>query len=225
MRRRDIRLFITINVNPGTNVSITMRTLTIQDSIINAEASLHRCLRRMNLLQERKLGHYQWRDLVLKMRQCRDNQRRQKNTIQRRNARAQLTDTDHIKYMDALRHRTVRSHLTNEQRQHIRMRDADRHRTARASLSDERRKQIRQKNALQQKLRRWDRAVYGKECQDRIVQSVFQHHRQECAKLGHCTADCNLREIYEYVNNEEEREFIRKARPECHFQWKYSNVH
>lgn len=194
------------------------------------ESSQCRRLRRMNILRERKLGHHQWKGLKLKMmqyRKLRDNKRRQEDKVQHRIARVQKRDRHWIEqYRDARRHRNLRLHLSEEELQHVRMQDAQRHRTARANLTAEQRERLRQKNAFQHKMayiscRHNIHDILGEE--ERIANNVIQYHNQKCKSLGHCSGECNYREIYKYVSNEEQRH-IREATGECgcRFRWNYS---
>ncbi|KAL3769813.1 hypothetical protein ACHAWU_010321 [Discostella pseudostelligera] len=191
-----------------------------------AESSQCRRLRRMNILQERKLGHHQWKHLKLKMmqhRKLRDNKRRQADKVQHRIARVQKSDRHWIEqYRDAQRHRNLRLNLSDEELQHVRMQDAQRHRTARANLTAEQRERLRQKNAFQHKMAYIPCQYFPGEKQ-RIVDRVIQYHNQQCKSLGHCSDQCNYREIYRYVSKEEQRR-IREATGECgcRFRWNYS---
>ena len=193
----------------------------------NVEACRCRRLQRMNLLRERKLGHHQWNHLKLKMmqyRKLRDTKRRQQDKVQHSIARAQKSDRHWVtQFRDAKRHRNLRLHLSEKELQHVRMKDAQRHRTARANLTDEQRKRVRQKNAFQHKMayNSWWRSFPDME-RDRkkIVEGVIQYHNQKCKSLGHCSDQCNYREIYNYVSNKEQQR-IREATG-CRFRWKYS---
>lgn len=195
---------------------------------LGAEACKRRRTKRINLLRERKLGHHQWREWKLTSitrRKLHDNEQRQKNTEQHRMARALMRmenfmKCEDIKFKDADWHRKYRLRLSNEQLDHFRRQNADRHRTARAHLTDEAKKQVRQTNAFQHLMARC-RKYYEVACLKRKVTCVLEYHRKECKKLGGCEPQCKYREIYKYVDNEDERQLIRESRPECHFRWKY----
>ena len=194
------------------------------DNTAPVEASQLRRFRRMNLLRERKLGHYGWKDLKLKMIQNQklvDKQRREKNTIEHRMARQARTGSkklDH-RFMDGLRHKIAREHLSNEQLQRVRTQDAERHRTALAHLTNAQRQQQRKKNAVLHRLARF----YKKKYSDREKQfkdNIIQYHNRECKPLGQCTAKCNYRELYNYIDLDE-RKRIQEAIPTFHYKWDY----
>lgn len=192
---------------------------------LGIKACKRRRMKRMNLLREKNLGHHQWHEWKLNRRKVQHNERQQKNTEQHRMARAHMKvenfmKCEHIKYKDADRHRKSRLLLSNEQLDYFRHQDADRHRAARANLTDDDRKKIRQKNAFQHKMVYTWKYVVGDRL-NREVTRVLEYHRHECKQLGECPAQCNYREIYDYVHNEEERLLIQKSRPGCHFRWKY----
>ena len=106
------------------------------------------------------------------------------------------------------------------------MQDAQRHRTARANLTAEQRERLRQKNAFQHKMayiscRHNIHDILGEE--ERIANNVIQYHNQKCKSLGHCSGECNYREIYKYVSNEEQwRSRAATGECGCRFRWNYS---
>jgi hypothetical protein len=176
------------------------------------EASRLRRLRRMNLLQERKLGHYGWKDLQLRMiqyRKLKEQRRREKNTIQHRMARQARTGfkkLDH-RYMDGLRHKIAREHWSTEQLRRVRTKDAEQHRIAQAHLTNAQRQQIRKKNVVMHQLARFRKRKYS-DREKQYINNIIQYHNQNCKPLGQCTTECNYREIYEYIPDNDERKRI-----------------
>ena len=192
------------------------------------EAARLRRLRRMNLLRERKLGHYGWKDLKLGMiqnRKLKDKRRREKNTIQHRMARQARTGFkkfDH-RYMDGLRHKIAREHWSNEKLQRVRTQDMERHRIALAHLTNAQRQQLRKKNAVRHRLTRYFKTKYS-DAEKQFIDNIKKYHNRECKPLGQCTAQCNYRELYKY-SDDDERKRIRVANPTLHYRWDYYVEH
>lgn len=194
------------------------------DNTAPVEASRLRRLRRMNLLRERKLGHYGWNHLKLRMvqdRNLKEQRRREKNTIQHRMARQAWTGFKKLDYrfMDGLRHKIAREHLSNEQLQHVRVQDAERHRISLAHLTNEQREQLRRKNAVHHRLACFYKKPYSNQ-EKQFKDNIIKYHNQECKPLGQCTTKCNYRELYEYIN-EDERKRIQETIPNFRYKWDY----
>ena len=193
-----------------------------------------RRLQRMDLLQKRKLGHYQWRQWkssIIKCRHMQDKKKQELNTNQHRITRASIARSHDIKCIikrddtlirDALRHKLSRSLLNNEQLKHLRKKDADRHRTARDHLSPESKQQILQKDAFRHKLEYLSTYPIHEEILNKNVNTALLYHKRVC-KPGLCTAKCNYREIFKYADKDE-RNKIFEAKPNCRFKYNYRSI-
>lgn len=193
----------------------------------SAEVCRLRRWKRMLVLRDRKLGHYGWQELKLKMiqdRKVRDERRRRTNAFQHRMARRAWDEYDEHRYLDGLRHKIAREHWSTEQLLRVRAKDAERHRLAQAHLTDMQRQQIRKKNVMMHQLTRFRKKKYSNK-ERQYINNIIQYHNQNCKPLGQCTTECNYREIYEYITDNDERKRIREAIPTGHYKWNYYVEH